>query len=121
MSLSGSSSELSLLVGQKQCPQEPVGRVGGGDGPSGDEAEAPASFRGLVLDAGSSKPRVTVGSMWKPPSPRKLGEGSGSVPQAPLGAALGARKEGLLSSRLAWFIPSGFLVQRDSQQFPQLC
>lgn len=75
MSLSGSSSELSLLVGQKQCPQEPVGRVGGGDGPSGDEAEAPASFRGLVLDAGSSKPQVTVGSMWKPPSPRKLGGG----------------------------------------------
>ena len=75
MSLSGSSSELSLLVGQKQRPQEPVGRAAGGDGPSGDEAEAPASFRGLVLDAGSSKPRVTVGSMWKTPSPRKLGRG----------------------------------------------
>ena len=71
MSPSGSSSELSLLVGQKQCPQEPVGRVGGGDGPLGDEAVALASFRGLVLDAGSSKPQVTVGSMWKPPSPRK--------------------------------------------------
>ena len=77
MSPSGSSSELSLLVGQKQCPQEPVGRAGGGDGPLGDEAVALASFRGLVLDAGSSKPQETVGSMWKPPSPRKLGGGEG--------------------------------------------
>ena len=33
------------------------------------------SWRGLVLDAGSSKPREMMGSMWKLFSPRILGRG----------------------------------------------
>ena len=33
------------------------------------------SCRGLILDAGSSKPREMMGSMWKLFSPRILGRG----------------------------------------------